>query len=289
MRIFSTTWSPSCGSRPSAGAAPHQPRTSALDSLTPSNSGAFCLSPVAPGSTMYQTWITGTPASRQAAASRATFSTTFCALAWSGAPESANAPPSMITSFCMSWMISAVRCGSSARASSVTASPHVGEPVAGHRARDPVQGRAGGDEELVPARAAPVEVAHVLRHLDRPDVVAVRVEDAHAARAGHPDVAALVELHAVDEVADLEVAAADVPGQLAVVGERSVGVDVEDPDVRLLGVVDVEQRLVGGEAEAVGLAEVVDEQLGVAPAGRDAVDALEREVLLALDPEAGHA
>ena len=56
-----------------------------------------------------------------------------------------------------------------------------------------------------------------------------------------------------------------------------------------VGVVDVEQRLVGREAQPVGLVEVVDEQLRVAAARRDAVDALEVEVLLALDAEAGHA
>ena len=38
------------------------PRTSAFASLTPWKSGAFCFRPGAPGSTMYHTWITGTPA-----------------------------------------------------------------------------------------------------------------------------------------------------------------------------------------------------------------------------------
>ena len=56
-----------------------------------------------------------------------------------------------------------------------------------------------------------------------------------------------------------------------------------------VGVVDVEQRLVGREAEAVRLREVVDEQLEVAAAGGQAVDALEVELLLALEAEAGHA
>ena len=61
---------------------------------------------------MYQMWITGTPAARQAAASPFTFSTAFWLVACAGAPESANAPPSMITSFCMSWMTRAVVFGS---------------------------------------------------------------------------------------------------------------------------------------------------------------------------------
>ena len=61
---------------------------------------------------MYQTWITGTPAFRAAAASPLTFSTTFWLVACAGAPESANAPPSMMTSFCRSWMIMAAAFGS---------------------------------------------------------------------------------------------------------------------------------------------------------------------------------
>jgi hypothetical protein len=60
---------------------------------------------------MYQTWITGTPALRQAAARRLTLLTTFCSFACSGEPESANAPFSMITSFCRSWIRSAVVFG----------------------------------------------------------------------------------------------------------------------------------------------------------------------------------
>src|SRR4051794_3248897 len=193
MRIFSTMWSPSWGSRPSAGAAPHVPRTSASASLTPWKSGAFCLRPTAPCSTRYQTWMTGTPAARQAAARSATLPTTFWAVAWAGAPESAKAPPSMITSFWRSWMISADREASSFRPSSLTGSPHVGESVAGDLAGDAVERRGRGDEELGPACATPVKVADVLGHLDGADLRAVRVEHAHAAGAGDPDVAALVE------------------------------------------------------------------------------------------------
>ena len=44
----------------------------------------------------------GTPAERHAAARSATLATAFWAIAWAGAPESANAPPSMMTSFCRS-------------------------------------------------------------------------------------------------------------------------------------------------------------------------------------------
>src|SRR5262249_39844116 len=180
--------SPAWGSRPSAGAAPQVRRTRPPDSLTPWKSGALSLRPGAPSSTMNQTWITGTPAERHAAARPATLATAFWEIAWSGAPESAKAPPSMITSFCMSWMIRAQRLGSSCRASSLTASPHVGESVAGDLALEAVHRARGGDEQLAPVRSAPVKVADGLGHLDGADVLALGVEHAHAARAGDPDV-----------------------------------------------------------------------------------------------------
>ena len=80
--------------------------------MTPSNSGAFCFNPGAPASTMYQMWITGHACGAAGAASPFTFSTAFWLVACAGAPESAKAPPSMITSFCMSWMTRAVVFGS---------------------------------------------------------------------------------------------------------------------------------------------------------------------------------
>ena len=64
--------------------------------------------------------MTGTPLPRHASASFAAFSTTFCSFACCGDPDSANAPPSMITSFCMSWTISAVRFGSSLKSAIVS-------------------------------------------------------------------------------------------------------------------------------------------------------------------------
>ena len=69
---------------------------------------------------MYQTWITGTPALAAGGGEAFTFSTTFWLVACAGAPESANAPPSMMTSFCRSWMISAARFGSIASTSSAS-------------------------------------------------------------------------------------------------------------------------------------------------------------------------
>src|SRR5215217_7048133 len=142
---------------------------------------------------MYQTWITGTPAARHADARSATLATTFWAVACAGAPESANAPPSMITSFCRSWITSAVRPASRERTSSLTSSPHVREPVAGDLAGHAVDRRRRRDEQLVPAGAAPIQVADGLRDLDGADVLPLRAEDADAAGPGHPDVAALVE------------------------------------------------------------------------------------------------
>src|SRR4051794_32983768 len=114
-------------------------------------------------------WMTGTPAARAAAATPLTFSTTFWLAACPGAPESANAPPSMMMSFCRSWMISAVRAGSRLNASS---SAVVGKARGRDLGLRAVHGRRRGDEERPPAVTAPAEVADVLGHLDRPDVLA---------------------------------------------------------------------------------------------------------------------
>src|SRR5215210_484787 len=273
MRIFSTTWSPSFGSRPSAGAAPQVPRTSAFASLTPWKSGAFCFSPGAPWSTMYQTWTTGTPALRAASARFLTFSTTFWLVAWAGAPESANAPPSMITSFCRSWMIIAAVVESIRSNSPLLG--HVAEPVARDLHPHAVDRRRGRDVQRLPVVVAPVHVADGLGDLDRPEVLPLGREDHDASGAGDVDIAVLVELHAVDEVALLEARGADVLGEHAPVRKLMVVADVEDADVRPVGVVDVEQRLVRREAEPVRLHEVLDEELQLAAVRRNPVDALE--------------
>src|SRR5262245_1623523 len=199
IRIFSTTKSPSWASSPSAGAAPHVPRTSALAPLTPSNSGAFCFRPGAPSSTMYQTWITGIPLLRHVSARAFTFSTTFCSFACSGDPDSANAPPSMITSFCRSWMIRTQRSASSVSASSLMQASlaHVRlAPWSDDRA-DGVQRGAARDEERVPVVAAPGEIAGVLGDADGSQVLARGGDDPDAAGTGDPDVALLVALHPV--------------------------------------------------------------------------------------------
>lgn len=60
--------------------------------------------------------MTAMPARRAASASAFTFSTTFCEAACAGAPESAKAPPSAITSFWRSWMMSALAAASSSKA-----------------------------------------------------------------------------------------------------------------------------------------------------------------------------
>src|SRR5919206_4807544 len=129
--------------------------------------------------------MTGIPAARHASASRLTFSTTFCSFACSGARESANAPPSIITSFCRSWTMSTARLGSTSTCSAIVSltfpsSRHVAEPVARDLHPDPVQGRRARHVQVAPVVAAPVEVADVLRHLDHPEQLRVRADHPHA-------------------------------------------------------------------------------------------------------------
>src|SRR5262249_47098319 len=139
----------------------------------------------------------------------------------------------------------------------------------------------------VPVRSAPVEIAGVLRYLDDAEMLAVRGKDPDPVRPGHPDVAALVALHSVDVLCLRGVT--DALREQTAVRDGAVVCDVEHADVRVISVVDVEQRLVGREAESVRLSEVVDEQRQLAAARRDPVHALEVKLLFPLDPETRHA
>src|SRR6266513_677976 len=237
-------------------------------------------------------WITGIPAARHASASRFTFSTTFCSFACSGAPESANAPPSIITSFCRSCTTSAARAGSTLICSlSLTASSsrHVAEPVAPDLYPDPVERGRARHVEIAPVVAAPVEIADVLRHLDHAEVLGLRADHPDAAGPGDVDVASLVALHPVGDSL-LDHARADVVEEHPPVRDRAVRLPVENPDVGPRRVVDVQQRLVGREAKPVRLIKVVHEELRLAAAaGLEPVDALETELPLSLDAEDGHA
>src|SRR5437764_12120875 len=108
--------------------------------------------------------MTATPFLRAASASRLAFATTFWSFACCGAPESANAPPSMITSFCRSWMIRAADFGSirSIRLLLV----HVAEPVAADLHPHPVDGGRRRDVQRLPVVVAPVGVADGRRKLE---------------------------------------------------------------------------------------------------------------------------
>src|SRR5947209_10350474 len=145
----------------------------------------------------------------------------------------------MITSFCMSWISSAVRCGSivksaisppmSARTCQAEAwheiLPMVRPVVSLHErlaatrdpGHEPVDGRRRRHEHPLPLGPAPVQIADALGDLDDAEVLAAGREDPDACGAGHPDVAAFVRLHPVDEAALREVAVADPLGEHAVV------------------------------------------------------------------------
>src|SRR5438132_8626831 len=147
----------------------------------------------------------------------------------------------MITSFWRSWMIRAADFGSIRSIRLLLA--HVAEPVAADLHPHAVDRRRGRDVEPLPVVVAPVQVPSALRYLNGAEVLALGAEDPDALGAGDVDVALLVRLHPVDEAAFGEVAVADVLREDAAVRELVVGADVEDADVRALGVVDVEQRL----------------------------------------------
>src|SRR5580658_9982357 len=257
MRIFSTMKSPGCGSSPLTGAAPQPPRTIALLSTTPSNSGALRVSPGAPGSTTNQTWMTATPRARAAEAKRRTFSTTFCVRACAGEPEAAKAPPSLMTSFCRSWMMSAQRRGSRvkvlARAGAAGLGVHVRLAARPDFGCDAIDGMGGGHEQGAEIGPAPGEIGDLLRRAHFADEIARGRVDPDAAGRGDPHVPALVAFHAVWH-AFFE-RRADAGSEDAPVRERAVGGDVEHADQRLRGVVDIDELFVRRKAQAVRLIE----------------------------------
>ena len=85
--------------------------------------------------------------------------------------------------------------------------------------------------------------------------IAIRSIDPDAAWRRHPDIAALIALHAVG-LARLEFGA-DAAGEDAGVGNRAVGFDVEYPDQRLHGVVDIEPLFIRRETKPVRLVEQI--------------------------------
>src|SRR6476620_7766196 len=115
------------------------------------------------------------PLLRQVAARAFTFSTTFCSFACSGEPVSANAPPSIITSFCRSWMISTQRSASRVRPSSFIYRllTHVRLAPRTDRGSNGVHRGGARDVERVPVLAAPAEVPGVLGDEDRPEMLAL--------------------------------------------------------------------------------------------------------------------
>src|SRR2546421_12813689 len=104
--------------------------------------------------------MTGMPFARQASIRRFAFSTTFCSFACAGAPESAKAPFSMITSFCRSWTISAARFGSILKSAIARLlSAHEGLAPPGNFRFEAVEAGRRAHEHPLPVGAAPVQVA----------------------------------------------------------------------------------------------------------------------------------
>ena len=169
------------------------------------------------------------------------------------------------------------------------AARHVGLAPRPDLGLDSVDRMGRGQEESAKVRTPPGEIGDLFWRAHLAEEIARRRIDPHAARRGHPDIAALVAFHAVGHT--LFERRANAGGEDAPVRQRAVGGDVEHADQRLHRVVDIEELFVRREAEAVRLVEQqpIDQQLRRAAARRDAVDALEAERARPLDPEAGHA
>ncbi|MGY2934830.1 putative ferredoxin-like protein [Bradyrhizobium sp. GM6.1] len=137
-------------------------------------------------------------------------------------------------------------------------------------------------------RPAPGKVGDEFGQAELAEQLAPRRIDPDPAGCRNPDVAVLVALHAVGQ-AGLELGA-DTAREHTRTRQRAVAVDVEYTDECLYGVVDIEQFLVGREAQPIRLVEqiAIHDQLRLG-AGHDAIDALETELPRPLDAIDRHA
>ena len=218
MRIFSTTRSPGCGSRPATGAAPQVPRTIALASSRPSNSGALSVKPGAPGSTTNQTWMIITPRARATSASRRMFSTTFCSRACCGEPG--RGERAAVHHHVVLHVLDDQRAARRIERHALPAAGAFGRGrrrsgragrsagSAGARAHERLDMRADlgahgiermrcGHEQCAPIGLAPMQIGDQFRHAHLAEQRAVFAVDPDAAGRGHPDVAGAVAFHAV--------------------------------------------------------------------------------------------
>src|SRR5262245_43694106 len=124
-------------------------------------------------------------------------------------------------------------------------------------AEDEVIGR---DVERAPVLAAPGQIGGVAWNAQPSDQLAVAVDDVDAAWSGTVDVALLVALHAVGDAG----LAAGQRVEDTAVAHAAVAIDVEGADEPEACVVDVKDRLVRAEAQAVGINCVLDRELDLA-------------------------
>src|SRR5262245_56041971 len=113
------------------------------------------------------------------------------------------------------------------------------------RAEDEVVGR---DVERAPVVIAPGQIGGVAGNAQPSDQLSVPVDDVDAAGTGAVDVALPVALHAVGDAG----LAAGERVEDAAVTHAAVAIDVEGADEPEPSVIDVEDRFVRAEAQAVG-------------------------------------
>src|SRR5262245_18724232 len=118
----------------------------------------------------------------------------------------------------------------------------------------------GRDVERAPVVVAPGQIGGVAGNAQPSDQLAVAVDDMDAAWPGTVDVALLVALHAVGDAG----LAAGQRVEDAAVAQAAVAIDVEGADETEPRVVDVEDRFVRAEAQAVGIDRVLHRELDLA-------------------------
>ena len=144
---------------------------------------------------------------------------------------------------------------------SVTA---IGHEAVGFGAQT-IHRRRRRDVERAVVLVSPGQVGRLLRHLDRAQMVALRVPHPDTFGPGHKQISIVVNF---DSVGDAFVRSAGFLAEDPAIAQRTIGGDVVDANISLFTVIDVEVFSVGRKSQAVGLGQVFGQKADARPCRR---------------------
>src|SRR4030095_16467767 len=105
-----------------------------------------------------------------------------------------------------------------------------------------------------PIRFAPVKVSRMAWDLDSSEEISLRVDDVDAGRASAVDVSLDIYFHAVGIPRFVAFSFVEKPS----IAQGAIGFHVEHANMAAGSVIDIQERLIRREAQAIGIFKVVD-------------------------------